>query len=195
MRTYVQRARAERRERTAASIERAALRELGVHGYAGLRLGDVARRGNVSLRTVYLHAETKDDLVATALRRRATALARKIERWRPPDASASAVLDDLIAMHERTYRTDRQILELLVDSGAPGSAELLRALDRVRLGLIERTMNVLARRGALRMRPVEATALAHALLAYPTWRAALTGPARRRAPRLIAAALRSALLI
>ena len=36
--------------------------------------------------------------------------------------------------------------------------------------------------------------MAHALLAYPTWRTALTGPAGRRAPRFVAAALRSALL-
>lgn len=194
MRTYVQRARSERRERTAASIERATLRELRVRGYAALRVTDVAERAGVALRTVYLHAATKDALVSMALRRRASALARKVERWQPPDASADDVLDDLVGMHDRTYRTDRQILELLVDSGAPGSAELLRALDRVRLALIERTMASLGRSGSLRLRPEDATALAHALLAYPTWRAALTGPARRRAPRLIAEALRGSLL-
>jgi AcrR family transcriptional regulator len=194
MRTYVQRDRAQRRERTAADIERATLRELRVRGYAALRLADVAQRAGVALRTLYLHAPTKDALVSAALRRRASALARKVERWRPPDAPADAVLDDLIGMHDRTYRTDRMILELLVDSGAPGSAELLRALDRVRLAQIERAMVSLGRRGALRLRPEDATALTHALLAYPTWRAALTGPARRRAPRLIAGALRSSLL-
>lgn len=194
VRAYVQRGRAERRDRTSASIERAVLRELRVRGYARLRLADVAQRAGVALRTVYLHAPTKDALVSMALRRRASALARKVERWRPPDASPAAVLDDLVGMHERTYRTDRQILELLVDSGAPGSADLLRALDRVRLALIERAMISLGGRGALRSRPEDATALAHALLAYPTWRAALTGPAKRRAPRLIAEALRSSLL-
>ena len=36
--------------------------------------------------------------------------------------------------------------------------------------------------------------LIYALLSYPTWRTALTGPAGRRAPRLVAAALRSVLL-
>jgi hypothetical protein len=46
----------------------------------------------------------------------------------------------------------------------------------------------------LRVRVAEAIALAHALLSYPTWRTALTGPAGRRAPRFVAAALRSALL-
>jgi AcrR family transcriptional regulator len=194
MRPYVQRVRADQRDRTAAAIERATLRELGIRGYAGLRLADVARRAGVALRTVYLHAPTKEALVTSALRRRALVLARKVDRWRPPDASAVAVLDDLVAYHERTYRTDRQVLELLVDSGAPGGAELLRSLDRARLALIERAMGDLARRGALRTRPDHAAALAHALLAYPTWRAALTGPAKRRAPALIAGALRRSLI-
>ncbi|MGH2377028.1 MAG: TetR family transcriptional regulator [Candidatus Limnocylindria bacterium] len=194
MRPYVQRARADRRERTGAAIERAALRELGIRGYADLRLADVARRAAVALRTVYLHAPTKEALVTAALRRRALILARKVERWRPPDAAATAILDDLVGYHERTYRSDRQVLELLVDSGAPGSAELLRSLDRARLALIERAMVDMARRGVLRMRAEHAAALAHALLAYPTWRAALTGPAKRRAPALIADALRRTLL-
>lgn len=184
----------DQRERTAASIERATLRELRIHGYAGLRVVEVATRAGVALRTVYLHAPTKEALVTASLRRRAMLLARKVERWRPPEASAVAILDDLVAMHERTYRSDRQLLELLVDSGAPGSADLLRSLDRVRLALIERAMSDLARRGALRMRPEHAAALAHALLAYPTWRAALTGPAKRRAPALIASALRASLV-
>jgi len=194
VRTYVQRARADQRERTALAIERAALRELGIRGYADLRLADVAQRAGVALRTLYLHAPTKEALVSAALGRRAVALARKVERWQPPEASAAAVLDDLVAYHERTYRSDRQVLELLVDSGAPGGGALLRSLDRVRLQLIERAMAMLARRGALRVRPEHAAALAHALLAYPTWRAALTGPAKRRAPALIADALRSSLL-
>lgn len=194
VRPYVQRARAEQRERTATAIERATLRELGIQGYADLRLADVARRAGVALRTVYLHAPTKRALVTAALRRRALVLARKVDRWRPPDAAAPAILDDLVAYHERTYRSDRQVLELLVDSGAPGGAELLRSLDRARLALIERAMTDLARRGALRMRSEHAAALAHALLAYPTWRAALTGPAKRQAPALIAGALRRSLI-
>jgi AcrR family transcriptional regulator len=194
MRTYVQRARADARERTAAAIERASLRELRVRGYDALRLADVADRAGVALRTLYLHAPTKQALVARALRRRAAAIARRVDAWRPPDGSARAILDDLVALHERTYRTDRQLLEILVDSGAPGGAEVLRSLDRVRLTLIERTVAAIARLGALRTRPEDAIALAHAMLAFPTWRAALTGPARRRAPRLIADALRVALL-
>ena len=73
-------------------------------------------------------------------------------------------------------------------------AALLRELDGVRLASITRTINDLARRGGLRVRPSDAIALSHALLSYPTWRTALTGPGRRRAPRLIYSALRSALL-
>lgn len=194
MRTYVQRARADARERTAATIERAALRELRIHGYAALRLADVAQRSGVALRTLYLHAPTKEALVARALRRRAAAIARRVERWRPPDGSGAAILDDIVALHERTYRTDRQLLELLVDSGTPDAPEVLRSLDRIRLTLIERAVEAIARTGQLRTRGDDAVALAHAMLAFPTWRAALTGPARRRAPRLIADALRATLL-
>jgi len=194
MRPYVQSARAEARERTAAAIERATLRELRVAGFSGLRVSDVARRAGVALRTVYLHAPTKQDLVTSALRRRAAALTRRVERWRPPLAGGAQVLDDLVALHERTYRTERQLLEILVDGGAPTGGDVLRSLDRVRLTLIERAVAELARIGALRLRAEDATGLAHAMLAYPTWRTALTGPARRRAPRLIADALRATLL-
>jgi AcrR family transcriptional regulator len=194
MRPYVQRARADGRERTAAAIERAALRELRIHGYGDLRVADVAHRAGVALRTLYLHAPTKDVLIARALRRRAGAIIRRVERWHPPDASGTVILDDLVALHDRTYRTDRQLLEILVDSGAPRGGEVLRSLDRVRLTLIERAVAALEHIGALRTRPQDAIALAHAMLAFPTWRAALTGPARRRAPRLIAEALRATLL-
>jgi AcrR family transcriptional regulator len=194
MRPYVQRVRAEGREKTAAAIERATLRELRVAGFAALRMADVALRAGVALRTVYLHASTKEDLVLSALRGRATALTRRVERWRPPAASPAQILDDLVALHERTYRTERQLLEILVDSGAPGGGDVLRSLDRVRLTLIERAVAELARIGALRLRAEDAIGLAHAMLAYPTWRAALTGPARRRAPRLIGDALRATLL-
>lgn len=194
VRTYVQRARADARERTGAAIERATLRELRISGFTGLRLGDVAVRAGVALRTLYLHAPSKEALVLIALRRRAGALARRVERWRPPVAGPAAIVDDLVALHERTYRAERQLLEILVDAGAPGGAGVLRSLDLVRLAIIERTIDELVRLGALRPRRDDAVALAHALLAYPTWRAALTGPARRRAPRLIADALRSALL-
>lgn len=194
MRPYVQRSRAAARERTAAAIDRAALREVRVGRFAGLRVADVARRAGVALRTVYLHAPTKDALVLGALRRRSAALTRRVERWRPPSAPAAAILDDLVAIHERTYRAERQLLEILVDAGAPGGSDVLRSLDRVRLTLIGRALEEIGRLGALRPRPDDAVALAHAMLAYPTWRAALAGPARRRAPRLIADALRAALL-
>ena len=87
------------------------------------------------------------------------------------------------------------LLETLVDGALPRAAAApLRDLDHARLALITRTMNDLALRGALRVRVGDAIALAHALLSYPIWRTALTGPARRRAPRLVAAALRSAVL-
>ena len=157
-------------------------------------MAGVAHRAGVAIRTVYLHAPTKRELVEGALRRRAQALTRRVERWRPPLAAAGVVLDDLVALHERTYRAERQLLEILVDSGAPSGGDVLRGLDRVRLTLIERAVAELARIGALRLRAEDATSLAHAMLAYPTWRAALTGPARRRAPRLIGDALRATLL-
>ncbi len=194
MRSYVQRARAEKSDRSSAAIDRAVLRELRLRGHAALRVAAVARRAGVALRTVYLHASTKDSLTTAALRRRAAALARRVERWQPPDAAPAGILDDLVALHERTYRAERQLLEVLVDSGAPRGGEVLRSLDRVRLTLIERAVEALDTRGALRISPEDAIALAHAMLAYPTWRAALTGPARRRAPRLIAETLRTSLL-
>lgn len=194
VRPYVQHIRAQHRARTADAIDAAVLRELGLRGYAGLRLADVALRARVALRTVHLHGGTKEDLIASALRRRATSLARRVERWRPPGASAGSVVDELVALHERTYRGEKALLEALVDSGAPGAGPILRSLDHVRLSIITRTVADLARRGALRARPTDAAALAHALLAYPTWRTALTGPAGRRAPRLLSATLRTAIL-
>jgi AcrR family transcriptional regulator len=193
-RRYVQRERARRTARTGAAIEAAALREVARRGYADLRVGEVARRAHVAARTVYLHAPTKERLVQAALRRRAEALIGRIERWRPRGETADAVLGELIAMHEREYRAESVLLETLLDGALPrGVAGLLRELDTVRLAIITRTLGDLARRGALRMRAADAVALAHALLSYPTWRTALTGPGRRRAPRLVAAALRSAL--
>ena len=71
---------------------------------------------------------------------------------------------------------------------------LLRDLYAERLRSIARTLQELGARGALRIRATDATALVHATLSYPAWRVALTGPARRRAPRLIASALKAALL-
>ena len=146
-------------------------------------------------RTVYLHATTKERLVDAALRRRADALIGRIERWRPRGETADAVLGELIAMHEREYRAESVLLETLVDGALPRHvAALLKELDAVRLSLITRSFNELARRNALRARTADAIALAHALLSYPTWRTAVTGPGRRRAPRLVYSALKAALL-
>jgi AcrR family transcriptional regulator len=194
-RRYVQRERARTTARTEAAIESAALREVARRGYAGVRISEVARRAHVAPRTVYLHAATKERLVEAALRRRAEGLTGRIERWRPRSESADAVLGELIAMHEREYRAETVLLETLVDGALPRTvAGLLKELDAVRLAIIARTLNELGRQGALRLRAADAIALAHALLSYPTWRTAVTGPGRRRAPRLIYGALRSALL-
>ena len=120
----------------------------------------------------------------------------RVERWRPRSEAPEPVLNELVALHDREYRVESVLLETLVDGALPRATRApMRDLDDVRLALITRTMNDLARRGALRVRAGDAIALAHALLSYPTWRTALTGPARRRAPRLVAAALRSAVLM
>src|SRR5690242_2452194 len=195
IRTYDQRERARRRARTHAAIEAATLREAAKRGYAGLRMSEIARRAKVSPRTVYLHAPSKQRLVRETLRRRADAIIRRVERWQPRSDSPEAILNELVALHERTYRTESATLETLTSGGVPRDvAEILRELDDVRLALITRTLEGLARRRVLRARVSEGIALAHALLAYPTWRTALTGPAGRRAPRLVAAALRASLL-
>lgn len=195
IRTYDQRARARRRARTHAAIEAATLREAAKRGYAGLRMSEIARRAKVSPRTVYLHAPSKERLVRETLRRRADAIIRRVERWHPRSDSPEGILNELVALHERTYRTESATLETLTSGGVPRDvAEVLRELDDVRLALITRTLDGLSRRRVLRARLSEGIALAHALLAYPTWRTALTGPAGRRAPRLVAAALRASLL-
>jgi AcrR family transcriptional regulator len=194
-RPYEQRERARGRVRTRTAIEAATLRESAKRGYAGLRMSEVARRAKVAPRTVYLHAPTKERLVRDALRRRADAIVRRVERWQPRGDTPEGILNELVALHERTYRAESATLETLTSGGVPRDvAEILRDLDAVRLALITRTLDGLARRRVLRVRPAEGIALAHALLAYPTWRTALTGPAGRRAPRFVANALRSALL-
>ena len=195
-RRYVQRERAKQTARTATAIENAALREVARRGYPDLRVTDVARRAHVSTRTVYLHSASKERLVEQALRRRGAALITRVERWRPRGDTPEQILDEMVALHEREYRGESALLlETLVDGALPRAvARLLRDLDGVRLAVITRVMNDLAHRGALRVRTQDAIALAHALLSYPTWRTALTGPARRRAPRLVASALRSAVL-
>ena len=194
-RVYVQRERARTTARTRAALAAATLREVARRGYTDLRVSEVARRAHVAPRTLYLHAPNKDSLVERALRERADALIGRIERWRPRGETADAVLTELIAMHEREYRAESVLLETLVDGALPRPiAALLRELDEVRLGIITRTLTDLSRRGALRVRAADAIALAHALLSYPTWRTAVTGPGGRRAPRLVYAALRNALL-
>jgi len=195
MRTYDQRERARRRARTQDRIEAATLRESAKRGYAGLRMTEIARRAKVSPRTVYLHARSKERLVRDTLRRRADGIIRRVERWQPRGDTPEGILNELVSLHERTYRTESATLETLTSGGVPRDvAEILRELDDVRLALITRTLDGLARRRVLRVRTSEGIALAHALLAYPTWRTALTGPAGRRAPRLVAAALRASLL-
>jgi len=186
--------RARRRARTAAALQAAALREVSRRGYQRLRIADVARRARVAVRTVYLHAPAKEALVEDALRARAEALERRVERWRPRGAMPEGILDELVALHGRSYRGDKPLLDTLLDGGVPNGAPILRRLDNVRLAIIARTMAELGRRGALRVRPTDATAIAHALLAYPTWRIALTGPAGRRAQRLVTSALRASVL-
>jgi len=194
-RSYHQGERARTAARTGAAIDAAAIREVTRHGYAAVRVADIAARAGVAPRTLYLRAPSKERLVEGALRARAAALTLRVERWRPRATAAEAVIGELVALHERTYRTEKALLEALVEGGLPPSgAGILRALDDVRLAIIDRTMTTLARRRALRLRTADATALAHALLSYPTWRVALTGPASRRAPRLVAAALRAAVL-
>jgi len=188
--------RAENVARTSAAIDSATLAELADVGYAGLRIAAVARRAGIATRTVYLHAPEKDELVHQALQRRASAFAVRVARWHPTAGiAAEAVLDELVVFHRRSYRSEKRLLETLVDGGLPPrSSAVLRQLDAVRLRIIQRTMTDLSHRGALRVRPSDATALAHALMAYPTWRLAVTGPAGRRAESLIAAALRATLL-
>lgn len=194
-RVYEQDARARSRERTRVAIEGAALREAATRGYAGLRMADVARRARVAPRTLYLHAPSKERLLHATLRRHADLIIRRVDRWQPRAETPEGILNELVALHERTYRTESATLETLTAGGVPRDvAEILRDLDAVRLALITRTVDGLARRRVLRVRAIEAIALAHALLSYPTWRTALTGPAGRRAPRFVAAALRSVLL-
>ncbi len=188
--------RAENVARTAGAIDAATLAELAQVGYAGLRVAAVARRAGVATRTVYLHAPDKDALVHGALQRRAAAFATRVARWRPTAGiAADSVLNELVVFHRRSYRSEKRLLETLVDGGLPPrSSAVLRQLDAVRLRIIQQTMTELGHRGALRVRPSDATALAHALMAYPTWRLAVTGPAGRRAESLIASALRATLL-
>jgi hypothetical protein len=102
IRGYDQRERARRRARTHAAIEAATLREAAQRGYAGLRMTEIARRARVSPRTVYLHAPSKERLVRDTLRRRADAIIRRVERWQPRGDAPEGILNELVALHERT---------------------------------------------------------------------------------------------
>ncbi|MDQ6857596.1 MAG: TetR/AcrR family transcriptional regulator, partial [Chloroflexota bacterium] len=169
IRPYDQRERARQRARTHAAIEAATLTEAAKRGYAGLRMTEIARRAKVSPRTVYLHAPSKERLVRDTLRRRAQSIIGRVERWQPRSDAPEGIVTELVALHERTYRTESATLETLTSGGVPRDvAEVLRELDDVRLALITRTIEGLARRRVLRVRTSEGIALAHALLAYPT---------------------------
>src|SRR5437899_11079298 len=137
-------------------------------------MADVARRARVAPRTVYVRARNKEHLVENALRRRADALAARVERWRARTAAPDAVLNEIVAFHERNYRQESALLEALVAGGVPPSClAILRRLDDVQLAVISRTLADLARQVRLRVRLAAGVALAHAARAYPTWRTAL----------------------
>lgn len=194
-RPYTLRARAQAVERSRSAILAATRQELARVGYGALRVAAVARRARVSQRTVYDHFASRAALAEAALRERADALRERVSRWRTRGTEPDATLDELVSFHARTYREEHALLETLVEGAPPAIARrLLRELDAERLRIIGRTVSQLAGRNGLRVRPAEAVALIHAALAYPAWRIAITGPAGRRAPRLLASALKAALL-
>jgi AcrR family transcriptional regulator len=179
-------------ERTREAILAAARARLARVGYVALRVDDVARRARVSRRTVYAHFRSRSLLADAALDERVGALRDRVSRWRPRSSDAGAVLDEVIAFHARTYREEYALMETLSEGAPESGRRLMRELDAERLRTITRTVQSIA--GQLRLAPRDASALIHTTLSYPAWRVALTGPAGRRAPRLIAAMLRAALL-
>ena len=193
-RRYTLRRRAIALELTREAILAAARAQLARVGYAALRMEDVARRARVSRRTVYAHFPTRAVLADAALRERADALRERVARWRPRVGDAEDVISEIVAFHARSYREEYALMETLSEGAPQGGRALLRELDAERLRNISRTVQQLAVRGQLRARALDATALIHAALSYPAWRVALTGPAGRRAPRIIATALKAALL-
>ena len=109
--------------RTSAAVDAAAIREVTRLGYSALRMADIARAG-VAPRT----------LTSAPRRRR---LVERATRPRRRASSASngggardrreAVIGELVALHERTYRTEKALLEALVEGGLPPSgAGILR---------------------------------------------------------------------
>jgi AcrR family transcriptional regulator len=191
-RRYTMRRRAVTVARTRDAILAAARGRLARVGYTALRVDDVARRARVSRRTVYAHFPSRATLADAALEERVGALRERVARWRPRSADGPAVVDEIVGFHARSYREEYALMETLSE-GAPESARrLLRELDAERLRSISRSLQAIS--GQLRLPPRDAGALIHTTLSYPAWRVALTGPAGRRAPRLIASMLKSALL-
>lgn len=193
-RRYVLRERAIAVERRRDAILNAARAQLARVGYSSLRIDDVARRARVSRRTVYAHFPTRAALADAALRERVDTLKDRVARWRPRSGDGASVLDEVVAFHSRSYREAYALMETLAEGAPDRGRVLLRDLDAERLRNIAQTMQLLAGRGQLRVSARDATALLHAVLSYPAWRVALTGPAGRRAPRVIASALKAALL-
>src|SRR5256886_6123204 len=153
-RPYVQRARERSVARTTTAIENAAVREVARNGYAELRIAAVARRARVAPRAAYLPAPTKERRVQVARRRRADALAWRVERWHPRAEAPDPVLNEIVAFHERNYRQESALLETLVAGGVPPAClAILPDLDRIRLHVISRTLRDPARPARLRMRP------------------------------------------
>jgi AcrR family transcriptional regulator len=192
MRRYTLRKRAAAMERTRDAILAAARARLARVGYAALRVDDVAKRARVSRRTVYAHFGSREVLADAALAERVAALRERVARWHPRANDASAVLDEVIAFHARSYREEYALMETLSEGAPESGRRLLRELDAERLRTIARTVQTIA--SQLRISPRDAGALIHTALSYPAWRVALTGPAGRRAPRLLASMLKAALL-
>ena len=191
-RHYTLHKRAVNMERTREAILAAARARLARVGYAALRIDDVARRARVSRRTVYAHFRSRSVLADAALAQRVSALRDRVARWHPRSSDAAAVLDEVIGFHARSYREEYALMETLSEGGPETGRRLLRELDAERLRTIARTVQTIATQ--LRLPPRDAGALIHIALSYPAWRVALTGPAGRRAPHLLAAMLRAALL-
>lgn len=191
-RHYTLRKRAAQLQRTREAILAAARGRLARVGYAALRVDDVARRARVSRRTVYAHFPSRAVLADAALRERVNALRDRVARWHPRSSDPAAALDEIIAFHARSYREEYALMETLSEGAPEAGRDLLRELDAERLRTITRSVQVLS--DQLHIASRDAIALIHASLSYPAWRVALTGPAGRRAPRLLAAMLKAALL-
>ena len=177
---------------TREAILTAARARLARVGYAELRVDDVARRARVSRRTVYAYFRSRALLADAALEERVAALRDRVARWHPRSSEASTVLDEVIAFHARSYREEYALMETLSEGAPESGRRLLRELDSERMRTIARTVQAISPQ--LRLGARDAGALIHMALSYPSWRVALTGPAGRRAPRLVSSMLKAALL-